>query len=284
MLLVTQVAVQPFSHAPAGGEHAIQRRQRILRPRQLHEESNAGEFLLFHGLDIEGTRLHRVGHGEFRIFVALSMTMEDVHLAEAQAAFQQIAEHRLAVETIRAARDQMEHDHFLHLPFRRWRVTMGLAGFGTGPRGLTSRLRFRFQLILRQIPARAHGRQRLFRLRLGLIFEQILLLRPPSGHVVRCLIFFHHDRRVIAIFRQRRAIGAATDHPGTTDHFRVAVEKIVFFIIVTGGTTETAIDAHTQAPVPFADHSSHTVGQNQQNQNNQNADQCFQIQAHLPLP
>ena len=116
VLFILEFTVQLSGQALTNGQHLVQSADSIRRSRQFQEESNAGKGLVFHGIQIERARLHRVGHGELQLIGTLHahMPVENIHAAVAQARFQQHAQQGTAFERRATVRNQVHHNHFQH--------------------------------------------------------------------------------------------------------------------------------------------------------------------------
>ena len=205
--------------------------------------------------------------------------MEDVHLPIAQAGFQQQAQQLVTGKGRATMGNQVYHDHFQH--------RLGLAvALGLSFRLLLNRFLLHRPLLHRRL-RRLTGRFRLLhrfpvlrgrglirRFRLPLAVEQALLF--GGGRLINDFVRLHHGGRRVGLLLRVHFHGPA-HHAGGADQLRVVVAFLGFFFL---GIPVTRVDTHTQSALPFPDHTTDAVGQDQQDQNNQNANQCFQIQAH----
>ncbi|RMT83810.1 hypothetical protein ALP40_05455 [Pseudomonas viridiflava] len=115
-LIIFQLAVQFMRQLACCCDHHVKRLLGMTRTRQTQEEAHGAGAEMVDVVQIENPRLDGVGHREqhFAVTRHAFVTMEDVHLAETQAAFQDVLQQRRPFETAFAAGNHADDQHFLN--------------------------------------------------------------------------------------------------------------------------------------------------------------------------
>ncbi|GBH11671.1 hypothetical protein KPSA1_05114 [Pseudomonas syringae pv. actinidiae] len=119
-LVIFQFAIQLVSQLASGSNHHIKSLLRTTRAWQAKEEADCAGAEMVDVVQIEYAGLDRIGHREQHFAVASHafVTVENVHFAKTQTAFQNILQQRWALEAAFVARDNADDQYF----FYRWQV------------------------------------------------------------------------------------------------------------------------------------------------------------------
>src|SRR3990167_6433419 len=129
-LVILQLTTQFMGQFTRRRHHHIKRLFGMTRARQTEEETHGAGAEAFNVVEIKSARLQRIGHGEQHFTIARHafVTMEDVHLAETQATFQNILQQRRAFEAFFIAGNHLDHQYF----FNRWQFLIAALAMTDG--------------------------------------------------------------------------------------------------------------------------------------------------------
>ncbi len=115
-LIILQFAIQLVSQFASGGNHHVECLLGMTRAWQAEEEADRTGAEMVDIVQVEHAGLDRIGHREQHFAVASHalVTVENVHLAKTQAAFQNVLQQCRALETAFAARDHADDQYFLN--------------------------------------------------------------------------------------------------------------------------------------------------------------------------
>ena len=113
-LVVLELAVELLGQLAGSGHHHVERLFGVTRAWQAKEETHRRGAEQVDIVQIERARLDRVGHGEqhFAVTGHAFVTMEDIHLAKTQAAFEDVLQECRALETAGIAADHADDQDF----------------------------------------------------------------------------------------------------------------------------------------------------------------------------